>query len=265
MLEIENVSAFYGKHRAARRRVALCPHREIVVIRANGAGKTTLLKAIGGMVKVAPGTHPDGGRISPDAAHKSVEGIRWSGGPRHFRELTCGRISCSAPIGAAARAKEAAISHGVQSVSRSERLADRRHHERRRTADGRIGRAPDDGTRYSSAGRPRSAVAIMCKELFQILARIAMGLGSAGEQNAKQSLTNRDRILIGTGRSSVPAPCALKEDRVRGLSGPPLGLQRPAARLCSVDEETIMATDFGRQDPHRARSRRLPAPGEHLT
>src|SRR5882757_7988277 len=56
MLEVSNVSAFYGKHRALDGVSLNVARAEIVVILgANGAGKTTLLKAIGGMVKAAPG------------------------------------------------------------------------------------------------------------------------------------------------------------------------------------------------------------------
>src|SRR5262245_3878881 len=76
MLEIRNVSAFYGKHRALDEASLDVGRTEIVVILgANGAGKTTLLKVIAGLVPAGPGGRiaMNGRDIAGIPAHKIVE------------------------------------------------------------------------------------------------------------------------------------------------------------------------------------------------
>lgn len=76
MIEVANLSAFYGKHRALDGVSLTVAHGEIIVILgANGAGKTTLLKAIGGLVPIAPGARISmaGRDIAAMPAHEIVE------------------------------------------------------------------------------------------------------------------------------------------------------------------------------------------------
>src|SRR5689334_19467540 len=76
MLEVRDISAFYGKHRALDGVSLDVGRTEIVVILgANGAGKTTLLKVIAGLVPAGPGARMtmDGCDLAGVPAHRIVE------------------------------------------------------------------------------------------------------------------------------------------------------------------------------------------------
>jgi branched-chain amino acid transport system ATP-binding protein len=56
MLEVSGLTVHYGKHRALDAvSLTLQPAELVVMLGANGAGKSTLLRALGGMLKPAPG------------------------------------------------------------------------------------------------------------------------------------------------------------------------------------------------------------------
>ena len=80
MLEVRDISAFYGKHRALDGVSLDVGRSEIVVILgANGAGKTTLLKVIAGLVPAACGARitMNGRQLAGIAVHRIVEaGLR---------------------------------------------------------------------------------------------------------------------------------------------------------------------------------------------
>ena len=58
MLEVKNLSVFYGRHRAVENVSATVSMGEIVVmLGANGAGKSTLLRAIAGQTPAHAGRH----------------------------------------------------------------------------------------------------------------------------------------------------------------------------------------------------------------
>ena len=76
MLEVRDISAFYGKHRALDGVSLDVGRGEIVVILgANGAGKTTLLKVIAGLVPAAAGARitMNGRQLAGIPAHHIVE------------------------------------------------------------------------------------------------------------------------------------------------------------------------------------------------
>jgi len=225
MLEIANVSAFYGKHRALDGVSLKVARAEIVVILgANGAGKTTLLKAIGGMVKAEPGARiaMAGQDLAGTPFHKIVEaGIALvPEGRGIFGELTVRENLLLGAYPARAREKEAANLDTVLTLF--PRLRERLSQTVRTMSGGEqqmvaIGRALMTAPDILLLDEPSLGLSpIMCKELFQILSRIRdAGLGVLlVEQNAKQSLTIADRgYLIETGRIvGSGTGAALKED-----------------------------------------------------
>ncbi len=225
MLEIANVSAFYGKHRALDGVSLTVARAEIVVILgANGAGKTTLLKAIGGMVTPAPGARivMAGQDLAGTPPHRIVEaGIALvPEGRGIFGELTVRENLLLGAYPARARANEAANLDTVFTLF--PRLRERLGQTVRTMSGGEqqmvaIGRALMTSPDILLLDELSLGLSpIMCKELFQILARIRdAGLGVLlVEQNAKQSLTIADRgYLIETGRIvGSGTGAALKED-----------------------------------------------------
>jgi branched-chain amino acid transport system ATP-binding protein len=225
MLEVSNVSAFYGKHRALDGVSLSVARAEIVVILgANGAGKTTLLKVIGGMVASAPGSRivMAGKDIAGTPAHQIVEaGIALvPEGRGIFGELTVRENLLLGAYPARAREKEAANLDTVFTLF--PRLRERLKQTVRTMSGGEqqmvaIGRALMTSPDILLLDEPSLGLSpIMCKELFGILARIRdAGLGILlVEQNAKQSLTIADRgYLIETGRIvGSGTGAALRED-----------------------------------------------------
>ena len=212
MLDVSNVSAFYGKHRALDSVALTVARAEIVVILgANGAGKTTLLKSIGGLVPAAPGARivMAGKDLAGTPAHKIVEaGIALvPEGRGIFSELTVGENLLLGAYPARARAKEEANLAMVLTLF--PRLNERMKQTVRTMSGGEqqmvaIGRALMTSPDILLLDEPSLGLSpIMCQELFQILARIRdAGLGILlVEQNAKQSLKIADRgYLIDTGR-----------------------------------------------------------------
>jgi len=212
MLEIGNVSAFYGKHRALDGVSLKVDRGEIVVILgANGAGKTTLLKAIGGLVPAAPGAKiaMAGKDLAGTPAHKIVEaGVALvPEGRGIFGELTVSENLMLGAFPARARAKEA--DNLAMVLGLFPRLNERLKQTVRTMSGGEqqmvaIGRALMTAPEILLLDEPSLGLSpIMCKELFQILKRIRdAGLGiMLVEQNAKQSLEIADRgYLIESGR-----------------------------------------------------------------
>jgi branched-chain amino acid transport system ATP-binding protein len=212
MIDVANVSAFYGKHRALDGVSLTVTRGEIVaILGANGAGKTTLLKVIGGLVPAAPGARivMAGRDITGTPAHEIVEaGVALvPEGRGIFGELSVRENLLLGAYPARARATEPANLAMVLGLF--PRLHERLRQTVRTMSGGEqqmvaIGRALMSAPEILLLDEPSLGLSpIMCKELFQILARIRdAGLGILlVEQNAKQSLKIADRgYLIESGR-----------------------------------------------------------------
>ncbi|MDO9412324.1 MAG: ABC transporter ATP-binding protein [Pseudolabrys sp.] len=224
MIEISNVWAVYGKH-AALNGVSLNVGRGelVVILGANGAGKTTLLKVIGGLVPAASGKIVMASKdITGVPAHDIVEaGVALvPEGRGIFGEMTVRENLLLGAFPQRARPKEA--DNLALVLTLFPRLKERLTQTVRTMSGGEqqmvaIGRALMTAPDILLLDEPSLGLSpIMCKELFQILARIRdAGLGILlVEQNAKQSLKIADRgYLIESGRIvGEGTGAALKED-----------------------------------------------------
>jgi branched-chain amino acid transport system ATP-binding protein len=225
MLEIRDISAFYGKHRALDG-VSLDVGRGeiIVILGANGAGKTTLLKVIAGLIPAAAGARVtmNGRQLAGLPTHQIVEaGLALvPEGRGIFGELTVRENLLLGAFPARARQSEAATLDMVLDLF--PRLRERLQQVVRTMSGGEqqmvaVGRALMTSPEIVLLDEPSLGLApIMCTELFGALASIrSTGVGILlVEQNARQSLKVADRgYLIESGRIvGSGTGAALKED-----------------------------------------------------
>jgi branched-chain amino acid transport system ATP-binding protein len=225
MLEVRDISAFYGKHRALDGVSLDVGRSEIVVILgANGAGKTTLLKVIAGLVPAAGGARitMNGRQLAGISVHRIVEaGLALvPEGRGIFSELTVRENLLLGAFPARARRGEAATLDMVLDLF--PRLRERLQQTVRTMSGGEqqmvaVGRALMTSPEIVLLDEPSLGLApIMCTELFGALARIrSTGVGILlVEQNARQSLKVADRgYLIESGRIvGSGSAAALKDD-----------------------------------------------------
>jgi branched-chain amino acid transport system ATP-binding protein len=225
MLEVRDISAFYGKHRALDGVSLDVGRGEIVVILgANGAGKTTLLKVIAGLLPAADGARitMNGRQLAGISVHHIVEaGLALvPEGRGIFGELTVRENLLLGAFPARARRSEAATLDMVLELF--PRLQERLAQVVRTMSGGEqqmvaVGRALMTSPDIVLLDEPSLGLApIMCTELFGALARIrSTGVGVLlVEQNARLSLKIADRgYLIESGRIvGSGTGAALKED-----------------------------------------------------
>ena len=225
MLEVRDISAFYGKHRALDGVSLDVGRSEIVVILgANGAGKTTLLKVIAGLVPAAGGARitMNGRELAGISVHRIVEaGLALvPEGRGIFSELSVRENLLLGAFPARARRGEAATLDMVLDLF--PRLRERLQQTVRTMSGGEqqmvaVGRALMTSPEIVLLDEPSLGLApIMCTELFGALSRIrSTGVGILlVEQNARQSLKVADRgYLIESGRIvGSGTGAALKED-----------------------------------------------------
>lgn len=204
MLEIRNISAAYGMHRALDGVSLTVDEGEIVVILgANGAGKSTLLRAIAGLCEgqVQGDVMLDGDPLEGVPADEIVErGIAFvPEGRGVFGEMT---VAENLELGAYSRharlRREENLAHVFDLFPK---LRERRNQLVRTMSGGEqqmvaIGRAMMADPKILMLDEPSLGLSpLLCKELFQNLSRITeSGLGVLlVEQNAKQSLAIADR------------------------------------------------------------------------
>jgi branched-chain amino acid transport system ATP-binding protein len=208
MLEVGNLSVFYGRHRAVENASLAVGAGEIVVmLGANGAGKSTLLRAISGLKAAAPGAsvRMDGLDIGYRPPHYIVEaGIALVPEDRGiFNDLTVRENLMLGAYPRRARAREAENLDKVMSLF--PRLGERRGQLVRTMSGGErqmvaVGRAMMSSPTILMLDEPSLGLSpLLCRDLFRSLTRIKeTGVGIfLVEQNAKLSLaiSNRGYLL----------------------------------------------------------------------
>ncbi|MBF0278976.1 MAG: ABC transporter ATP-binding protein [SAR324 cluster bacterium] len=207
MLEIKNLSVFYGRHRAAEDLSITVSQGEIVVILgANGAGKSTFLRAIAGITPYARGgfVSIEGNDISHLPPHEIVEaGIAFvPEGRGIFSDLT---VKENLALGAnPLRARKKQSENLKRVLKLFPKLAERKGQIVRTMSGGEqqmvaIGRAIMSSPYILMLDEPSLGLSpLLCKEVFQNLMKVReAGLGILlVEQNAKQSLAIADRAYL---------------------------------------------------------------------
>ena len=204
MLETENVSVFYGSHRALEGASITVDQNEIVVmLGSNGAGKSTLLQAIAGLTAVAEGStiKMDGiditGMPPDDIGEAGIALVPEDRGI--FADLT---VRENLMLGAYS---ERARPHESKNLDRVltlfPQLAERQNQAVRTMSGGErqmvaIGRAMMSHPSILMLDEPSLGLSpLLCTELFRSLKDVKeTGVGIfLVEQNAKQSLALADR------------------------------------------------------------------------
>jgi branched-chain amino acid transport system ATP-binding protein len=228
MLEVRNLSVFYGRHRAVENVAVTVSMGEIVVmLGSNGAGKSTLLRAVAGQTRAVPGSSVvmDGTDITHRPPHEIVEtGIALVPEDRGlFADLT---VQENLILGAHPKRARAGEAENMQRVlSLFPRLAERPRQLVRTMSGGErqmvaVGRAMMSAPSILMLDEPSLGLApLVCRELFRSLARIKeTGTGIfLVEQNAKQSLAIADRgYLLDNGHivGSDTAEALAKDEKV---------------------------------------------------
>jgi branched-chain amino acid transport system ATP-binding protein len=204
MLEVRNLSAAYGMHRALADVSINVDEGEIVVILgANGAGKSSLLRAIAGMCEgqVQGEVFLDGEPLAGISADEIVErGIAFvPEGRGIFGDLT---VAENLQLGAYSKHARLRREENLARVfDLFPKLKERQRQTARTMSGGEqqmvaIGRAIMADPKILMLDEPSLGLSpLLCKELFQSLSHITeSGLGVLlVEQNAKQSLAIADR------------------------------------------------------------------------
>lgn len=204
MLEIHDLSVFYGRHQAVEGVSATVSQGEIVVmLGANGAGKSTFLRAVAGLIPKRPGASIslDGSDLTHMPAHEIVEaGLALvPEGRGVFADLT---VHENLMLGAHPRRAHAARTENLDRVlTLFPKLAERRKQAVRTMSGGEqqmvaIGRAMMSAPEILLLDEPSLGLSpLLCGDLFRSLAHIKdAGVGVfLVEQNAKQGLAIADR------------------------------------------------------------------------
>ena len=206
MLEVSNLSVFYGKSQALRDVSLRVTEREIVaLVGANGAGKTTLLNTISGLLRPASGSVEFlGERIDRLAPHKIMKlGIcQIPEGRKLFREMTVGEnLEMGAYSSEAWRRKEETLEQVYQVFPV---LKERRRQSAKKLSGGEgqmvaIGRGLMSNPRLCMFDEPSYGLA---PKLFSEVLEVIKRLREQGitiflvEQDVRQTLETADRAYV---------------------------------------------------------------------
>jgi branched-chain amino acid transport system ATP-binding protein len=206
MLEINNLSVFYGKSQALRDVSLTVEEREIVaLVGANGAGKTTLLNTISGLLHPASGSVEFlGERIERLAPHKIMKmGIsQIPEGRKLFKEMTVGEnLEMGAYSSEAWKRKEETLEQVYQVFPV---LKERRGQSAKKLSGGEgqmvaIGRGLMSNPKLCMFDEPSYGLA---PKLFSEVLEVIKRLREQGitifmvEQNVRQTLETADRAYV---------------------------------------------------------------------
>jgi branched-chain amino acid transport system ATP-binding protein len=204
MLEVRQLSASYGHHRALEGvSLRVEPGEIVVILGANGAGKSTLLKAISGICegKVSGSITMSGHELVGERPDRIVEeGIALvPEGRGIFGDLT---VEENLLLGAyPGRAKEEETANIDRVYTLFPKLRERRGQVARTMSGGEqqmvaVGRAMMSNPAVLTLDEPSLGLSpLLCKDLFQSLKRVGeTGIGILlVEQNARASLAIADR------------------------------------------------------------------------
>ena len=212
MLEVNGLSASYGKHRALDNvNIRVDAGELVVMLGANGAGKSSLLRALGGMLRPHPGASA---RLAQQELlsmppHQLVEaGLALvPEGRGVFVDLT---VRENLRLGAlTSRARSSEIRNYERVLDLFPRLSERLDQRVGTMSGGEqqmvaVGRAIMSAPKILLLDEPSLGLSpLMCHELFRAIERIReLGVGVLlVEQNANLSLRIADRgYLLETGR-----------------------------------------------------------------
>jgi branched-chain amino acid transport system ATP-binding protein len=226
MLEVSGLAVDYGKHRALDAvHLKLRPAELVVMLGANGAGKSTLLKALGGMLRPAPGAHVtlDGIDLLALPPHRLVDaGVALvPEGRGLFTDLT---VRENLRLGALPRRARAGEQRNLERVlALFPRLAERLRQTVGTMSGGEqqmvaLARALMSEPRFLLLDEPTLGLSpLMAQELFTAVRQVkTLGVGVLlAEQNAHASLAIADRgYVLATGR-------VVGEGRAQDLRGDP--------------------------------------------
>lgn len=206
MLEVNNLSVFYGEARALENvSIAMEQGEVVAVLGANGAGKSTLVNTMAGIIPARSGEVVlDGTPLHTLASHKVVgEGIALvPEGRLLFNQLT---VAQNLELGAFSVAERSAVPGLMQTVYDLFPILHDRKDQRAGTLSGgqqqmvAIGRALMARPRYLLMDEPSLGLApIIVDDMFDLIVRVhEMGIGVlVVEQNVARTLEICDRGYV---------------------------------------------------------------------
>ncbi|MBD3665167.1 ABC transporter ATP-binding protein [Sulfitobacter aestuariivivens] len=204
MIEIENLSAFYGKAQALRNvSLRVEPGETIAIVGANGAGKSTLLDSIMGLVKNTGTIRMEGQDVTGAKPGDMVRrGVGYA--PERFNLFPHMTVRDNLLVGAYTARED--IDKNMDAVHRLfPRLAEREGQETSTQSGGErqmvsLGRALMTSPRILLVDEPTIGLAPkVCVEIAEVLRRLSAEMGLTvivTEQNANFALSLASRLYV---------------------------------------------------------------------